>query len=160
MANPARVPTQLNILRGNPSKKAIPKREMQPLVETEVRDPPPHITGTAREEWFRLGNELLRLRCLTVLDYSLMGTYCTHVQKWVEAEEMLAELRNAKGRATLVDSPRGAQINPLIRASLLASDAMVRVAGEFGFSPAARARVAMGIDAQEDFGKFNGLIAG
>jgi phage terminase small subunit len=54
-----------------------------------------------------------------------------------------------------------ARINPLQRACDRAADAMVRYASEFGFTPAARARIAAGIG---DFtppggSKFSDLIA-
>jgi P27 family predicted phage terminase small subunit len=154
------VPTNLRVLRGNPGKRPLPKNEMQPRVEDGIPDPPAHLEGTAQEEWHRIAQELHRLGCLTVVDYAVLGAYCTAFQKWVEIEEMLEEIRNAspKHRATLVTGPAGVKINPLIKASLNAAAEMVRIAGEFGFSPAARARIAMGVDGREDFGKFQGLI--
>jgi P27 family predicted phage terminase small subunit len=156
------VPTHLKVLRGNPGKQKLPRNEMKPHIESEIPDPPSHVTGSAREEWFRVGTELHRLRCLTVMDYAGLGAYCTAYQKWAEIEDMLNEIRsgNPKKRATFMTArDGGVKLNPLLRASLGAAAEMVRIAGEFGFSPAARARIAMGIDRAEDFGKFNGLIA-
>lgn len=46
----------------------------------------------------------------------------------------------------LIRSTTGdARINPLQRAADRAADAMIRYSGEFGFSPAARARIAAGV---------------
>jgi P27 family predicted phage terminase small subunit len=159
------IPTHLKLLRGNPGKQKLPKNEMQPRIEDTIPEPPAHVVGSACDEWYRVAGELQRLRCLTVLDYANLGAYCTAYQKWAEAEEMLAELRSnhPKGRASLITTPVGARMNPLIKISLQAAAEMVRIAGDFGFSPGARARIAMGVQAasyKEDFGPFNGLIAG
>lgn len=152
------MPTHLKVLRGNPGKQRLPRNEIQPRADGKVPDPPPYLTGPANALWYELGEELLRLRCLTVLDYSMLSTYCTAFQKYNEAEEALDEMRRAdpKGRATLLDD--GSQ-NPLVKASYEATGTMRRVAGEFGFTPAARSRISVSPDAKEDFGKFTGLIA-
>jgi P27 family predicted phage terminase small subunit len=162
MPQPA-LPTALKIARGNPGKQKLPRNEIKPRISAVVPDPPSHIMGSAREEWFRVAVELHRLGVLTVLDYAGLGAYCTTYQKWAEIEAMLAEIRagDPKGRAVFVARKSGVvDITPLIRASLQCAAEMLRIANEYGFTPASRARTAMAIDRKEDFGKFNGLIAG
>jgi phage terminase small subunit len=48
--------------------------------------------------------------------------------------------------------------NPLTRISQRAASDMVRYAGEFGFSPAARARIAAGVYEPPPGSKFDGLL--
>jgi|SRR5215471_7603070 len=60
----------------------------------------------------------------------------------------------------LIRSTTGdARINPLQRAADRAADAMIRYSGEFGFSPAARARIAAGVGgfSPQAPSKFDGL---
>jgi phage terminase small subunit len=48
--------------------------------------------------------------------------------------------------------------NPLIGIARRAAADMVRYAGEFGMSPAARARISAGIGYEPPEGKFDGLL--
>jgi len=157
-----RVPTHLKLLRGNPSKRALPKHEPHPHIEAELPEPPVTITGYASDEWHRVGKEMHRLRLLTVVDYAALAAYCTAYQKWRKAEEALNEMRSRdpKLHGLLISHNGVGVINPLIRVSFMAAEQMLKIAGEFGFTPAARARIAMGIDTPPGGGKFDGLLAG
>jgi P27 family predicted phage terminase small subunit len=67
--------------------------------------------------------------------------------------------RDGATRGLLVKRLDGnAARNPLVKIAADAASDMVRYAAEFGFSPAARARIAAGVHAQPD-GKFDGLLA-
>jgi phage terminase small subunit len=88
-----------------------------------------------------------------------LAAYCCACGRWIDAEELLQELRSGQMRGLLVGRPKYVTINPLVRISLQAATEMVRIAGEFGMSAAARARISAGIGGQPpDFGPFAGLI--
>jgi Phage terminase, small subunit len=66
----------------------------------------------------------------------------------------------ATGRALLVKNADGnARENPLVKIAANAAKDMLRFAGEFGLTPVARARIALGVYAQPT-SKFDGLLGG
>jgi P27 family predicted phage terminase small subunit len=159
-------PAHLKLLRGNPGKRQIAP-EMDPLAAPEVPPPPAIITSEyAREEWNRVAPELWRLRCLRITDYMPLAAYCVAYGQWRDAEEALARMRAGDpvmfGLVVKSKKDGGTPIeNPLVKASRKAADQMVRYASQFGFTPAARARIAAGLFAAQPppKGKFDGLLA-
>ena len=79
---------------------------------------------------------------------------------------LLKELSEAdlKAHGLLIKGSKGqVRSNPLIAIAREAANDMVRIAGEFGFSPAARSRIALGAGgwfSPPPKGKFDGLIGG
>jgi P27 family predicted phage terminase small subunit len=140
---PPPVPNNLRVLRGNPSRRPI-YPEPQPAQPTDVPEPPPFLTGYAADEWWRTAPELHRLKLLTVLDVQVLAVYCIAYARWRTAEGALARMaeRDAQTSGLLIKSQGGdAMQNPLVGIARRAAADMVRFAGEFGMSPAARARI-------------------
>ena len=94
-----------------------------------------------------MARELWLLRVLTVLDLMPFAAYCEAYALWRRAEEaiaMRAEL-DPVFHGLLVKGPDGfAEENPLVGIARGAARDMVRFAGEFGLSPAARNRISVG----------------
>lgn len=156
-------PTNLHILRGNPSKKALNK-DPQPTRPNEIPAPPLPIAlePYAAEEWSLVAAELWRLGLYTVCDKGALCAYCFAYAEWRHAAEIIHDLRanDPKMRGLLVKGRDGAQAvqNPLAYMARKAASDMVRYASEFGFTPAARSRIAAGVDNQEER-SFAGLLA-
>jgi P27 family predicted phage terminase small subunit len=162
MPGPRPIPTQLKLLRGNPGHQKLNKNEPQPPRTAEPPECPSFLASFALDEWHRVSRGLWLLGLLTELDVMPLSAYCIAYQHWREAEEALAHIaeRDPQTRGLLIKTAEGnARINPLLRASASAAADMVRFASEFGFSPAARSRVASGIAYELAPGKFDGLIA-
>jgi P27 family predicted phage terminase small subunit len=84
---------------------------------------------------------LHQLCLLTALDVMPLAAYCAAY--WREATEALAPVaeRDPVTAGLLITTAESnARANPLARIAAEAAGDMVRYAGEFGFSPAARAR--------------------
>jgi P27 family predicted phage terminase small subunit len=155
MPNPP-IPTYLKLLRGNPGKRPI-RSEPEPAIADDVPDPPVFLSGYARDEWWRVAPELYRLKLLTLIDIAAFAAYCQAFARWRSAEEVLAEM--AKHDPETHGLLGGTGQNPLVRIAANAAADMVRYAGEFGMSPAARTRIRAGVGARSDASKFDGLIA-
>jgi len=158
---PRPTPIPLRILRGNPHKRKVPK-EPDLLIAPEVPDPPPFIEAYATEEWCRIAAGLHRTKLLTAVDHAALGGYCVAYARWRTAEEALRIMadKDPITRALLVKSKHGyAMENPLVYTSRRAAQEMLRFASEFGFTPAARARIAAGISTAEPKSKFGDLLA-
>jgi P27 family predicted phage terminase small subunit len=162
MSGPPPVPTNLRILRGNPSKRPI-RPEPQPPRTAEPPEPPSFLTGVAADEWWRAAPTLHRLGLLTVLDVAAFAAYCQAYKRWRTAEEALAKMAEkdpVTGGMLIKGSLGDARVNPLARVAANAASDMVSFAAQFGMTAAARARIAAGPFGQPPGGgKFDGLLA-
>jgi P27 family predicted phage terminase small subunit len=127
-------PTRLKILTGNPGKRPMNANEPRP--EPTVPDCPPELGPVARKEWDRLANELASLKILTVLDRAALAAYCNAYGLWAEATEAIQKY------GTMVKSPTGFPIqSPYVSIANRQAEIMIRIAAEFGFTPASRSRI-------------------
>jgi P27 family predicted phage terminase small subunit len=162
MRGPPPTPNVVKLLRGNPGKRRI-GAEPEPQIPDHVPEPPAFLVGYAMDEWYRVGSELHRLRLLTIVDVMAFAAYCQAYAHWRTAEETLNAMaeRDPVTCGLLVKRADGnAGQNPMVRIAANAAADMVRYAGEFGMSPAARARISAGVGYEPPpGGKFDGLLA-
>lgn len=115
------------------SKKAA---KTGPEAERIAPDCPPELGPAARAEWNRLVPELVRLNLISHLDRAQLGIYCVAYAQWIEAAEFIQKygsmIKTASGYP--VQSPYVAILNRQ-------ADTMIRIASEFGFTPASRAKL-------------------
>jgi P27 family predicted phage terminase small subunit len=159
-----KVPTHLRLLQGNPGRRPIPKGEPKPAIPDKPPSPPSFLSSYAVEEWKRVSVEVHALKLLSAIDVMPFAAYCEAVARWRTAEEALARMASNDPvmRGLIVKSKAGtAMENPLVYTSRRAAQEMLRVAAEFGFTPAARARIAGGFgpDPGPTFGKFGDMLA-
>ena len=144
---PPPTPTNLRILRGNPSKRPLPKNEPQPSKPPEPPLPPAMLDAYAAEEWRLVAGELWSMGLYTVCDKSALSAYCYSYGVWRTAAEIVSGLaqNDPKMRGLLMRGEKSQVIhNPLVNIARKAAAEMVSYSGEFGFSPAARSRIAAG----------------
>jgi P27 family predicted phage terminase small subunit len=161
LRGPPPTPTNLRILRGNPSKRPLPKNEPKPTRPEQCPEPPDALEAYAADEWRLVAGELWRLGLYTVCDKGALCAYCYSYGQWRTAAEIIKGLAaNDSAMHGLLVKREGAAVqNPLVGIARRAAADMVRYASEFGFTPAARARIAAGVDNQEP-SKFGSLLAG
>src|SRR6185312_26534 len=127
-------PSRIKILAGNPGKRPMNTNEPRP--EPMVPDCPAELGPTARQEWERLATELGKLRILTALDRAALAAYCNAYGLWAEATEAIQKY------GTMVKSPTGYPIqSPYVSIANRQAEIMMRIASEFGFTPASRSRI-------------------
>jgi P27 family predicted phage terminase small subunit len=163
MSGPPPTPTNLRILRGNPSKRPLPAGEPEPARAPAIPGPPAYLTGYARDEWWSISPELYRLGLLAVIDVAPLAAYCQAYGRWRTAEESLARMaaNDHLMSGLIIKSRTGEAVtNPLVGVSRRAANDMVRYANEFGLTPAARTRLAAGPNGEQQQSKFAGLLAG
>lgn len=126
-----------------------------------VPEPPAYLSAYAREEWHRAAPELWHLGVLTTIDTTMFAAYCETYAHWRTAEEKLAGMaaRDPVTDGLLIRTIAGdARQNPLVRIARNAAADLLMFAGQFGMTPAARARIAAGIG-PEPPSKFGDLLA-
>jgi P27 family predicted phage terminase small subunit len=133
---PRKTPTNLRILRGNPSGRPLPTNEPAPKpLEADVA-PPAWLDASARQEWTRLAPLLSRNGLLTELDTDALAAYCCAVAEWNSAHAMLQKF------GAVVKAPSGFPIvSPWWAVQSKAAEKMRRLMIEFGMTPASRTNV-------------------
>jgi len=127
-------PTRIKALSGNPGKRPFNPHEPRP--EPALPDCPAVLSPLARLEWERLSAELSKLNLVTHLDRGALATYCAAYALWAEAMEQIQKY------GTIVKSPTGYPIqSPYLAIANRQAEIMIRVASEFGFTPASRSRI-------------------
>ncbi len=127
-------PTRMKILAGNPGKRPLNANEPRPEVATP--DCPVELGPVARREWDRMVAELARLRILTHLDRAALAAYCGAYAMWAEATEAIQKY------GSMVKSPSGYPVqSPYVSIANRQTEIMMRIASEFGFTPASRSRI-------------------
>jgi P27 family predicted phage terminase small subunit len=127
-------PTRLKVLTGNPGKR--PLNEAEPRPEPVVPDCPPELGEVARREWNRLATELGPLRIITNLDRGALASYCGAYALWAESMEAIQKY------GSMIKSPSGFPVqSPYLAIANRQTEIMMRIASEFGFTPASRSRI-------------------
>src|SRR4051794_32040209 len=127
-------PSRIKALTGNPGKRPLNAHEPRPA--PAVPECPPELSALARQEWVRLSAELSKLNLITLLDRGTLAAYCAAYAFWTEALQQLEKY------GTMVKSPTGYPIqSPYLAIANRQAEIMMRVASEFGFTPASRSRI-------------------
>jgi P27 family predicted phage terminase small subunit len=126
----------MKILTGNPGKRALNKSEPRP--DPVVPACPPELGPGAQREWYRLVGDLSKFDLITSLDRAALAAYCGAYALWAEATEAIQKF------GTMVKSPNGFPMqSPYIAIANRQAEIMMRIASEFGFTPASRSRISM-----------------
>jgi P27 family predicted phage terminase small subunit len=158
------IPTHLKLLRGDTGHRRLPAGEIEHDRAPEIPEPPAFLMPLAQQEWRRIATGLYHLGLLTEVDEKPLAAYCQAYARWCSAEDALNKMRERDllTNGLMIKTQGGNAIqNPLVGTANKASSDMVRYATEFGFTPAARARIAGGADGSgSGRSKFAGLIGG
>jgi P27 family predicted phage terminase small subunit len=86
----------------------------------------------------RLTAELAKLNLITKLDRGALATYCVAYALWIEAIEQIQKY------GAMIKSPTGYPVqSPYLAIANRQAEIMLRVASEFGFTPASRSRISV-----------------
>lgn len=104
---PKPLPSNVHLLRGNPSKKPMASLldDFQP--EVELPGFPSWTWPEAKKEWKRIGAELDRYGLVSKLDRAALVLYCQAWAKMVWAEQMLSRAMKAAEAKRLVAEEKG-----------------------------------------------------
>jgi P27 family predicted phage terminase small subunit len=125
-------PTRLKGLTGNPEKL----NNAEPRPEAAIPECPDELGEPARREWNRLVGELASLKLLTNFDRAALAAYCGAYALWAEATEAIQKY------GLMIKSPSRYPVqSPYVSVANRQAEIMMRIASEFGFTPASRSRV-------------------
>lgn len=131
MSNPP-VPTALKLLRGNPGKRPINRKEPRPSLDVAIPD---WLSPNAAKHWPVVAKQLHHAGLLTAIDVTALGLYCEAFARWRDANDRIVKY------GTVIKTPNGYPIqSPYLAIANKAHEQMVRLLVEFGMSPSSRSR--------------------
>lgn len=128
-----RTPTALHVLRGNPGHRRLSPDEPKPDAYTGAC--PAWLDRHGREFWRAYAPPLARLGLLTELDVPSFAAAC---ERWSLYRRASAKLKRTFTHQT---GPNGLVAKPESAIAKAALDGARAILSEFGFSPAARAKL-------------------
>lgn len=133
-------PTQLRVLEGRVQHRPLPKGEPQPRIGAPTC--PRWLDPAARAEWHLIVNEWARAapKLLTRVDGGVLENYCQARSRWMQAELDIT--------ADLAQGLRLDRSKVLIAAKYAAQ--VVVFGDRLGLSPAARTRISLPDEGEED----------
>jgi P27 family predicted phage terminase small subunit len=97
---------------------------------------PPELGPLARQEWDRIVGELTLLGVLSSFDRGPPAAYCNAYALWIEATDAVQKY------GAMIKSPNGYPTqSPYLATVNRQTEIMMRIASEFGFTPASRSRI-------------------
>ena len=131
-------PTYIKLMRGNPGRRPINRREPIPRGHSRVPRPPKSVADNlvAKKEWHRIGKELVRLNLLTKMDVVALEQYCCWYASWRHAYAM------CQAEGAVIETKNGNLVqNPYLAIMRRCSEMLYRYMIEFGMTPSSRTRI-------------------
>lgn len=138
MPGPPKTPTHLALVKGNPSKRAVNKKEPKP--PSGVPPIPKHFDKMGKYWFKRIGEELDAVGVMTTLDGKALELLIEAYTEYRQHCDVLAE----EGYTYKTVSATGEDIVKAHPAAVMKSDAWKRIRAmltEFGMTPASRSKV-------------------
>jgi P27 family predicted phage terminase small subunit len=108
-------------------------QQTRPIVILEC---PSELGPLARQEWDRIVGELTSLGVLSIFDRGPLAAYCNAYALWIDATEAVQKY------GAMIKSPNGYPTqSPYLATVNRQAEIMIRIASEFGFTPASRSRI-------------------
>lgn len=144
------VPTALKLIRGNPGKKKLNDREAK--IPRAAPEPPEFLNVDGKQEWERICSMLANVGLMTSADRGALGAYCQAYGVWAQAERAINKLQDENELNGLLMRTSNGNIvqHVLVGVARRARLDVVRYACEFGMTPAARSRVHVNHDGEEE----------
>jgi len=126
-------PEGLKEITSSLHKAAPGTKETKPV---RILECPPELGPLARQEWHRIVGELTSLGVLSSFDPGPLAAYCNAYALWIEATEAVQKY------GAMIKSPNGYPTqSPYLATVNRQAEIMMRIASEFGFTPASRSRI-------------------
>ena len=157
LRGPKAKPFEMKVLEGNRAHRPPVSTDGQLRPQVEVPDPPKYLGREARKEWKRITAELVRYNLVSSLDQHMLGMLCQSVERVVLFETALhrasvqAIEKNKDPESPYISyTDKGYELQS-VRYQLLnrEREILMKLLGEFGLSPALRAKVVTGTRAAQ-----------
>lgn len=131
-------PTEIKDLRGTSRPDRALANQMTPKALKTLPNAPDRIKNDAMatEIWYDTTAELEALQMISSVDLQLLSAYCREVSRYWRAQV------NIENEGDVITAHNGYPMpNPWVGVANQALDRALKIAGQFGFTPAARTRI-------------------
>jgi P27 family predicted phage terminase small subunit len=126
-------PKSLKEITSSQHTHAPEAKETKPVRMLEC---PLELGPMARQEWDRIVSELTSKGVLSSFDRGPLAVYCNAYAQYFEAMEEVQKY------GAMIKSPNGYPVqSPYLAVANRHADTIIRIASEFGFTPASRSRI-------------------
>lgn len=142
-------PTQFHVLNGTDRPCRRNEDEPTPEIDSEIPQPPIHLTDNAKDEWIRMSKTLYNNGLLTQLDYAEFEIYCQAWGVLKEAEELmkksLISIKASDGTSIktgliMVTKNGNVMNSPFLNIANTARRDCHKFLSEFGMTPSSRTK--------------------
>lgn len=144
-----KTPTVIKQLQGTDRADRDNDSEMMPSTIDYIPSPPQLMSKAAKKEWKSVCQELINLNMLHGVDLFLLASYCIESSRYLEAIEELADV-GAVNPIYREDGSVYYQQSPWVSIANSALKNAQSLANQFGFTPAARAKIRVEKPDEED----------
>jgi P27 family predicted phage terminase small subunit len=141
---PAKTPTVLNELRGNPGKRKRNHGEPMPAVGERVPSAPRWLGEGGRRHWRQLAPRLHAVGLLTEVDVVGLAMLCEALGQYLEARDLVSR----EGMVAISDKGN-AYHHPALAQMNTARGEVLRWAQQFGMTPSSRSRISVEAKGEE-----------
>lgn len=131
-----RVPTVIKQARGTLQPCRTNPNEPDYVLAHDIPDPPDFLSEYGRKVYYSTAEELLRVNVLTNISLPVFIMYCTEMSKYYEASQQLK-----KTSVVYKSSSSDPKVNPWQRVASDTLNNIMRIATEFGITPASAGKV-------------------
>ena len=160
---PAKQPTILRYIRGNPSKEGFNTKEPTPPSSDDT--PPESLDGLSLQKWNETVPKLRAMGVFTEADRGTWERYCIEYELWRVAREKVRKFGDVMTFKPKNDGEVPyMQVSPFASQMLRYASNLLRIEMQFGLTPSSRSQVTIHDTPSEDpitaFIKKRGDIAG
>ena len=149
LRGPAKQPTHVRLMRGDPSKEGTPKGEPEPPEDFD--GPPESLDGLALDKWHETVPKLKEMGVFTQADRHTWERYCIEYALWRKSVESVKKYGDvmrfpAKKKG---DQPY-MQVSPFASQMMKYAASLLRTEQQFGLTPSSRSQVNIHAAADHD----------
>lgn len=138
------LPTKVKEMRGTLEKSRVLDDEMSPEPVDGCPPPPDWLTDVGKREWWRVASGLAALKMISSIDLGILAMYCNEISVYIEMEERVRSNDRAFALKGNDGTVKQIQVVAYQRIADRALEKALKIATEFGFTPAARTKISMG----------------
>lgn len=146
---PAKQPTIIRYLRGDPSKEGFGSKE--PVPPPAGTEPPDTLDGVALEKWHDTVPKLIAMGVFTAADRGTWERYCIEYELWLAARDKVRRYGDV-----MTFKPKGEgdvpymQVSPFATQMMKYAASLLRTEMQFGLTPSSRSQVQLHNTADDD----------
>ena len=136
---PAREPTKLRLMRGDPGHRGKAKNE--PVPTKPASEPPAYLEGVSLEKWNSIFEVLEPVGILTAADVDTLGRYCVYFEEFRKCVDAVRKNGNTYTTHNGNGTVKAMHATPEAKHLQALGPLMLRIESEFGMTPSSRASI-------------------